>query len=361
MSRKSLPNNTVTFIPDTNGTVTRHYALTYENVYKFAKFLQSTSIQSTYLYNNPSEYIVSLKAYPVNVMLWYYQDLATFYATQGNSGGVDIAVGPFATTDVNTKGYYMGYIGSTGTYNSPVEKNIIKLCTISVTETFNNFMDYTVTKLYLFLPFVGFVTLDTAKYMGKEFTVYASLDFANGSILYSLCYGHAGVNEDIGNLIETFSAEIGVDINLTRSNALDITRNNYFNTFKLLGDTASNMITANANQVKGITGGINTGVNDTTSLMRGMEKHINHGTVGGGRNKLITPTSVLLIEDRANPISVSSEWVKLNGYPLQETRTLSSLTGYTEIGEIHFNPTGSDIYTDEINEIVALLREGVIL
>lgn len=359
-SRRSIPNNTVSFIGDTTGTVTRHYALTYSNVYKLGQFLKRTELNADYLYNDQSEYIVSLKSYPLNVLLWFYDDLATAYATQGQ--GTDIAIGPFSTSDVNVKGYYFGYIGSGGTYNSPSQKNIVKICTIEISETYNNFMDYSVTKLYLFIPFVGWQVLDNSKYMGKKFTIYASIDFQSGDILYSLCYGEAGTGEAIGDLIETFTAHVGIDISLNRTNANDIMRNTYYNVWKLLGDTAGNMITAGmGNRAKGISGAVSTGVGDTSSLMRGLEKHVNKGGISSGRNSLITPTSVLLITDKANPVPVSSYWEHMNGYPLEETRQLKALSGYTEVGNIEFDASGYDIYSDEITEIISLLQDGVIL
>ena len=39
---------------------------------------------------------------------------------------------------------------------------------------------------------------------------------------------------------------------------------------------------------------------------------------------------------------------------------MSTLSGYVEIGEIHFDPKNADIYQDEITEIVELLQKGVI-
>ena len=359
-SRKTIPTNNISFIGDTNGTVTRHYALTYANVYKLGQFLKHTELNADYLYNDQSEYIVSLKAYPVNVLLWFYDSLATAYATQGQ--GTDVAIGPFTTADVNVKGYYFGYIGSTGNYNSPTQYNSVKICTITITEDYNNFMDYSITKLYLFLPFVSWITLDNSKYMGKEFSIYASIDFQSGDILYSLCYGNGNPNISIGDIIETYTAHIGIDISLNRTNANDIMRNTYYNIWKMLGDTAGNMITAGmGNQAKGISGAVGTGVSGTTSIMRGLEKHVNKGAVSSGRNALITPTSVLLVKDKANPVAVTSYWEHINGYPLEEKRKLDTLSGYTEVSKIEFNPKGADIYNDEISEIISLLQSGVIL
>ena len=40
---------------------------------------------------------------------------------------------------------------------------------------------------------------------------------------------------------------------------------------------------------------------------------------------------------------------------------LSSFSGYTEFGEIHFDPKNNLISPDEISEIVTLLKDGVII
>ena len=50
-------------------------------------------------------------------------------------------------------------------------------------------------------------------------------------------------------------------------------------------------------------------------------------------------------------------------FPYNKYVNIGSLTSnnYIEVGEIHFNPKGNEIYQDEISEIVALLKSGVIL
>ena len=55
-------------------------------------------------------------------------------------------------------------------------------------------------------------------------------------------------------------------------------------------------------------------------------------------------------------------YLHMQGKPTNKYIKLSSITsGYVEVAEVHFNPNGEDIYTQEINEIVSLLRAGVIL
>jgi hypothetical protein len=47
------------------------------------------------------------------------------------------------------------------------------------------------------------------------------------------------------------------------------------------------------------------------------------------------------------------------GYPSNVTRTLSALTGFTQVDEVHLN--GINATSDELAEIETLLKEGVIL
>ena len=359
MSRKSIANNTVLFMGEANGTVTRQYALTWTNVYKIGKFLRHASLSADYMWNNQSEFIVSVRAYPVSVLLWFYDTLAQAYAV----GTVDIAIGPFSTSEVDAKGFALGYIGSNGARNLPDQKNIVKLCTITIPHVYNNFMDYAISKYSLYLPFVGYVTLDNYKYVNQEFSVYCSIDFQNGDIIYWLCKGNATVGQTIGDLIDSYEAHVGIDISLSQSNANENMRNSYLGAWKMVGDIFNSIVDMYTSPfgIKGIKSSVSGGIENTSAIFRAKEKHISKASAGSGRNKLIGPTSVVLVCDLANPVAVSSAWESINGYPLQETRTLSALTGYTEVGEIHFNPSGADIYNDEINEIVTLLQAGVIL
>ena len=51
----------------------------------------------------------------------------------------------------------------------------------------------------------------------------------------------------------------------------------------------------------------------------------------------------------------------LVGRPCRQTLALSGLTGFTKVGEIHFDPQGENIFQDEMDEIVNLLHAGVVL
>ena len=64
-----------------------------------------------------------------------------------------------------------------------------------------------------------------------------------------------------------------------------------------------------------------------------------------------------------NTVDEENRYKELNGYPYKEYVALSSLTtgNYVEIGEIHFNAKSNNIYQVEIEEIIALLKNGVII
>ena len=60
-------------------------------------------------------------------------------------------------------------------------------------------------------------------------------------------------------------------------------------------------------------------------------------------------------------IQLGTIYKKLQGLPYNMYVALNGLTGYVEIGDIHFDAKGYNIYSTEIDEIVALLKGGVIL
>ena len=83
---------------------------------------------------------------------------------------------------------------------------------------------------------------------------------------------------------------------------------------------------------------------------------------GTSNTALYSKTEVQVRRSYHNLIPIDdSVYGRINGYPSNTYESLSNLTGYTEIGDIQFNPMNYNITQDEINEIVAILRNGVIM
>ena len=98
-------------------------------------------------------------------------------------------------------------------------------------------------------------------------------------------------------------------------------------------------------------------------MVTAIENNVDHlkgyRGLGGDRSGLSVDKDIYLITDL--PVQPYHIDASLVGKPLKRTRTLSAVSGYTEVGVIHFNPSNYEIYQNEVDEIVSLLHEGVIL
>ena len=85
-------------------------------------------------------------------------------------------------------------------------------------------------------------------------------------------------------------------------------------------------------------------------------------TFGGTDGALFSNTNIFVKKTTNTPLTIHENTYKhLQGLPYNNyVENMNSLTGYVEVGEIHFNPNGYKIFQDEIEEIVQLLQGGVI-
>ncbi len=285
------------------------------------------------LFSNNSDYFISVMWYPLKVELF-----------------ID---GTPATTSSITIGkktnlaYTCCEFGSNGK-----QKPAYKICTISLTREFNNFLDFApYTKFKLFIPFFEFFELDGKDLYGHTLDVYMSVDFNSGK-------GAVNLYIDDTYLYATKSTQLGIEIPIGKSNAEEQKRNLILHGLNLIGDIGG-MALSGGNAISGA--GLFKGYfKDASGLLASQVDHMTGYKGGGGDINMLTQyKKVILIKEKPNvsytPVA-SLEGKKCNKY-----LSLSSLTGYTEVGEIHFNPSNAKIYNDEITEIVSLLKQGVIL
>lgn len=323
----NLITQTIDVVPSLTDIATLHYAIGKGELKNLTHFINS-SIADGYAFNfnNPSELIISLRAYPFWMSNW-------FASVDASS---TFPIGRFKASEVNVKGAKLGN-----------QRNHISLGKYKIERYFNNFMDYD-TRIDMYIPAgFGFVTLNTKEVMGKEIDIRASMDFDNGIMtIYIVC-------EDV--VIQSFSNKIGIDIALTQTNNVEQSRNAYmwfWNSVGGVGDIFG------SKQENWNSKAISTGVNIGTSLYKLLEHHVHAGNIGVGRTQLVAPTSIYLIIQRVNPIAINDDYLRINGKPLEDYRTLSTMTGYTIVGDIHLS--GFDNATEgEITEIETLLKQGV--
>ena len=326
----------------------RSYLLQHHDLSELNYLLTSSTFlqDAKLLFNKPSEYILSLRYYPIK-----FDELLQI--TTPLDRKVQIMFGGKQYTDVLGIPLHR-YDEYTLTFTSS---------RLKIDEYYGDFLDYddATTKIEIYIPYIGYRTLPTAFVMGRYIDVTYTIDFFSGQLTaYVLAYDSMLTTEE-GYLIDFFNTQIGIDVPLGSTNASDIARNN-------LNLGISSYFTAL---------GIGTGIalKDSKSLLAGIKGIGNVANSAINNNvKHFTPSSTnatacgnlhmntkLHVKITRIEALLPTNYIAINGLPLENTVALDTLSGYTEIGIIYFDANGSDIYNDEINEIVTLLQQGVIL
>lgn len=318
--------------------INRKYALAGGQLRNLRNWLNKKDISADYLYNNPSEYLVSIRAYP----FW----MEKFF--EGIGSYEKFAIGPFSANTVNTKGKLISS-----------QKPPVLIGEYYVSRKYNNFMDYApYTKITAYIPYISFVSLNVNEIMGKTIKFYAQVDFDNGLLQVWL--------ECENVVIDSWETVIGVEISINRTNGSDWARNMYLWGIKSVTSTGGLMGSASSKSVD-YGKSIKTGGDVGTGFIGANQHHVYHGDLGSGVNKLYNPTSIYLIYSREKPVengydttTGNDTYASLHGLPLNKPMWLTQLNGFTKVGTIHLNGF-KDALDSELSEIESLLRSGVIL
>ena len=302
------------------------YATDKTGLSNLCKWLNRKSIAVDYLFNNQSEYLISIRAYPFLASKFF----------RGVDAKAKFPIGPFGKNEVNVTGQRLWS-----------QKGVVKLAEYTIARKYNNFMDYSpFTKISAYIPFINYVSLPVNEIMGKTIKFYCNVDFDNGTLtVWLVC------NEIV---LQTWETPVGVDIALNRTNANELMRNGYLWAIETVTGLGGSMTSLNP-----ISKGWSTAGKVGTGWVGANQHHIDHGHIATGTNKFYSPTSLYLVFEREIPIHETSDYAHTIGKPLQKTCELQTLTGYTIVDQIHFDPMNTLITDTEINEIVSLLRAGV--
>lgn len=280
-----------------------------------------------------------------------------------------------------------------------------------VTPKFNNFADYNgYSKMEVWLPYYGLIDVDLNQTVGRYLKFRLNVDFTSGMGVYYVCVGDtptesdsifAPYEEDI-QILSTHSVQIGLQIPLGTTNAIDVVRN------LALGAVKTGLNIAGGYAVAGL--GLSSGTSTTTKNITTTRRNPNTGRQVTSRKRTETSQTtydgsnyqygrgitevfnyagdslynmhISASTDRVNnPASLSfgcqsikivryypkitetnEAYGRLYGYPLGEAVELSTLTGYTVVTEFHIEGDGFGQATrKEIMMIKEALSEGIIL
>ena len=204
-----------------------------------------------------------------------------------------------------------------------------------------NFLDFTATKVSLFLPFVGIVSVNIDDVMGRTIAVQYNIDVLSGA---GICCVKCGTS-----VLYTFPVNVAYDVPLTGSNKAAL-----YTGLIQAGVTAVGgaiMTGGAAGAAVGLaSGAVNSMISKQSDVQRSGGLTSNSGIMGEFNCYLIIHRPVQ---------AVPGDLRSFKGYMSNINSKLSACKGYTEVEYINLSVNGA---TDsELMEIKQLLNEGVII
>ena len=239
----------------------------------------------------------------------------------------------------------VGYINSGVTSKIVTEQYTEIDCgTVTINEYFGDARDYSpFTQVYCYLPFIGIVELNADDVVNSVLGIKYKIDVLTGCCLAQLTVKKYGLDA----VLYTYTGNCAVQ--------MPITSGNYLSTVSsLLGVVVSAGTAA-------LTGGAlaPVAIEAATSAVAGGAKAsvAMSGSLGSNAGAMGIRKPYLIIK-RVESADANG-YNKFYGYPTNKRVNLSQLTGYVRVKNI--NLSGTNATEDEQNEIVTLLKEGVIL
>lgn len=200
---------------------------------------------------------------------------------------------------------------------------------------FSNFLDTEYTIVQLFLPFIGFVDLNTKEVMGKNISVVYSAEILSGSCLASVSAN--------GTVIGTYTGQISMQ--------LPVTGKNYSSLYTSIAKGVSEGAALGGGIGAAIGGAIGSAYGTISEkTQRSGQFSTNSGFLGSYRPYLVI----------GRPIPDAGSFQNVIGYVSNKTGTVGSFSGFCQFREVQLSGC-SGATLEELQEIKSMLKDGVIL
>lgn len=226
------------------------------------------------------------------------------------------------------------------TWNYTVEEYITLTCgSVTIPKDTGSYLDY-MTKLQIFLPYIGFREISPDDCMGKTLTLQYNIHVLSGACVASLKCGNTVLYNWAGQCSMQIPVN-GTDLSSAISAAIGIAA------------SAVSLAVSEGVTAPMVAGTIASAAVNSFALKPNISRG---GSISGAAGFLAKQIPYIV---RSNPVMAKpgrqNEFI---GYPSYVTMELGTLTGYNEIDSIHLeNVPGTDA---ELSEIETLLKSGVI-
>ena len=273
---------------------------------------------------------------------------------------------------------------------------------------FNNFADYDgYSKMEVWLPFLGTVDISLNDVIGKYLKFRLGVDYISGQGIWYICVGDEPTNAtsvfvDLleganDRILSTHTCQLGMQLPIGTSNTASVYRNLIMGAVKGVSTALSSYAISSlgASGGKAVTKEVKTRLNqktgnklitdrtqetkyDSSNYQFGKSittcfdyatDSLNNMHISASTDRSNNPTtmintckSIKVIRYYPKLITTDENYGKLYGYPLGQTKVLSTLSGYTEISNIHIEGEGFKSATQkEILMLKEALSDGIIL
>ena len=316
--------------------------------------LSSTFVDNAQLlFESPIDNIISIRHYPFNAPMVSFNynsesDIATSNAIVVN----DITLNVSNALISNTAPYLIDLGG----------------VTIPVGDTFFDYAPY--TKYELFLPYIGFITLDTDMIVGKYLNVKYAVDFNTGiATAYVQVKPAVGSSDDTYVVIAIKESKIGVDIPLCggasgeiAKSLLNVGLSTAGAVTGIVGSAVASGVAGTVNAGRALESGINFDISTSAAVVQAAQQHIIKGETGNGYNSMYAPSNMFLIKSTMKydiPDSFNSLYGRVARISA-DMDEISTGSGLIILEEFHLD-NFSTATRIELDMIDRALREGIIL
>lgn len=238
----------------------------------------------------------------------------------------------------------------------------VDLGTVNVPEFYSNVEDYApYSSAEIFLPFIGFSTVDVNEIMNSTVNIKYVFDMWTGSLVARIFVTRDGIRQELYN----FTGSASVQIPLTDRDYTSAISSLMLGAF----DTAKNVVISGAiAAAAGATGGAALLPALGTGLIGGMNTLNNHtqgvknrvqrsGSIGSIYGAMTNKKACIYVK---RPIAYNANnYQHYYGFPANWTCTLRDCHGFTRVKDIHLDTVTC---TDEERiEIERLLKQGVMM
>lgn len=287
------------------------------------------------LKNDPKEGLVSCRYYPFEIRQHDPDHISTDFE--------EIVIGGVQMDNVSSQRILPGY------------NQILELGEFDIQEYFGAFLDYQLTSIDIYLPYIGWQQLNASHIMGRKLIIKYIVDLITGECT-ALIFSSDG---SVDRLENTFNGQIGVDIPILTSNHNE----NVKQTASALLSGAVAVGGAVATFASGgaaapVAMAMSAGaIANSASTIATMQNHSKLGTPIGASTSLWMPQDIIFRITRPRK-SEAEEFKNRWGYRANYSTQLSNTTGFTQVEKPRLDFVATDTEKDEIKR---LLQGGIYL